>query len=79
MKALHTLLVNVGLVQSQYDPTLYYKIQDGKLVCAAAVHVDDLAIIGEECLIQPLMDSLENKYKIGQREEIHHFLSLNIS
>lgn len=78
-KALHTLLVSLGLTQSKFDPTLYFKIQDGKLVCAVAFHVDDLAIIGEESVIQPLMDSLEKTYKVGQREELSHFLSLKIT
>lgn len=78
-KALHALLVSLGLTQSKFDPTLYFNILDGKLVCAVAVHVDDLAIVGEESFIQPLMDSLEQTYKIGQREELNHFLSLKIT
>lgn len=78
-KALHALLISLGLTQSKYDPTLYYKVLDGKLVCAVTVHVDDLAVIGEESFIQPLMDKLEKTYKVGQREELNHFLSLKIT
>lgn len=78
-KALHKLLTDLCLTQSKFDPTLYFKIQGGKLICAVAVHVDDLAVIGEEAFIQLLMDSLEKKYKVGQREEINHFLSLKIT
>lgn len=50
-----------------------------KLVCAVAVHVDDLAVVGDDQFIQPLMDQLEMKYKVGQREELNHFLSLKIT
>lgn len=78
-KVLHQLLINLGLVQSKFNPTLYFKVINRKLVCAIAVHIDDLAIVGEESSIQPLMDNLERKYKIGQHEEIHHFLSLKIT
>lgn len=48
-------------------------------MCAVTVHVDDLAVIGEESFIQPLMDKLEKTYKVGQREELNHFLSLKIT
>lgn len=78
-KTLHALLTTLGLTQSKFDPTLYFKIRDGRLVCAVAVHVDDLAVVGEESIIQRLMDDLEKTYKVGQREELHHFLSLNIT
>lgn len=78
-KTLHALLISLGLTQSKFDPTLYFKLRDGRLVCAVAVHVDDLAVVGEESVIQPLMDDLEKKYKVGQREELNHFLSLKIT
>lgn len=78
-KTLHDLLISIGLIQSKFDPTLYFKFVDNRLACAISVHVDDLAVIGEEGIIQPLMDQLEKRFKVGQREELHHFLSLKIT
>lgn len=78
-KVLHALLISLGLVQSQFDPTLYFKVHGKQLVCAIAAHVDDLVIIGENSFIQPLMDQLEKTYKVGQCEPLHHFLSLKIT
>lgn len=67
------------MIQSSFDPALYFKLRDNRLVCAIAVHVDDLAVVGEEAVIQPLMDQLEQKYEVGQRDTLHHFLSLKIT
>lgn len=50
-KALHSLLVECGPVQSKFDPALYFKILKSKLICAVAFHVDDLSIVGEESFI----------------------------
>lgn len=47
-QALHNLLINLGLVQSKFDPTLYFMLRGDRLVCAIAVHVDDLAVVGED-------------------------------
>lgn len=44
-----------------------------------AVHVDDLAVIGEEAVIQPLIDKCAAKYSVGARQPIHHFLLLQIT
>lgn len=78
-KTLHQLLMRLGLTQSKFDPTLYFMLDGERLTCAIAVHVDDLAIVGEDKVIQPLMDSCEQAFKVGQREELHHFLSLKIT
>ena len=45
-KELHIALVRLGLTQSKYDPTLYFKISGGELIGALTTHVDDLAIVG---------------------------------
>lgn len=78
-KALYKLLISLNLIQSNFDPTLYFKFHKAHLVCAISVHVDDLAVVGEEALIKPLMDQLEKTYTVGQREELHQFLSLKIT
>lgn len=78
-KALHQILVDLGLTKSKSDPTLYFKIVGGKLGGAVAVHVDNLAGIGQKSFIQPFMGNLEKKYKVGQREELNHFLLLKIT
>lgn len=78
-RQLHAAFLSLGLVQSKFDPTLYFMLNNGRLVCAIATHVDDLAIVGEQSVIVPIMDSLASKFKIGAKEKIHHFLSLKIS
>lgn len=77
-KELHEALVSLGLTQSKFDPTLYFIIKNDKLACAIAVHVDDLAVVGTEEIIQPLIKKLASKFKIGAQEKLHHFLSLKI-
>lgn len=78
-QALHNLLISLGLSQSKFDPTLYFLHRGDHLVCAIAVHVDDLAVVGEEDVISPLIDQMEKVYKVGAREELNHFLSLSIT
>lgn len=78
-RELHAEFLRLGLIQSKFDPTLYFMIKDGCLVCAIATHVDDLAVTGELDVINPLMDSLASKFKIGEKEELHHFLLLKIT
>lgn len=48
-------------------------------MCAIATHVDDLAVVGEQAVINPIIDKLASKFKIGAQEELHHFLSLKIT
>lgn len=43
-KTLHALLISLGLNQSKFDLKMYHKVKDGKLICAIAVHVDDIKI-----------------------------------
>ena len=44
---LHNAHVSLGLSNSKYDPTLYFKIRDDQLVGALTTHVDNLAIVGK--------------------------------
>lgn len=76
---LHSVLLSLGLIQSKFNPTLYFMLRNNHLVCAIATHVDDLAVVGDKSVIEPIMDSLASKLKIGAKEEIHQFLSLKIS
>lgn len=62
---LHAAFLSIGLVQSKFDPTLYFLIKENCLVCAIATHVDDLAVVGEKAVIGPIMDKLASKFKIG--------------
>lgn len=78
-RKLHAAFLSLGLVQSKLDRRLYFMIKDNHLVCAIATHVDNLAVVGEPEVIDPIMDSLASKFKIGSKQEIHHFLSLKIS
>jgi ATP-binding cassette subfamily B (MDR/TAP) protein 1 len=77
--ALHKALTDLGLSNSKYDPTLYFKNQDKKLIGALTTHVDDLAIVGEPLFVSNLIKSLGEKFEIGADEDLHHFLSLKIT
>jgi ATP-binding cassette subfamily B (MDR/TAP) protein 1 len=76
---LHKVLLDLGLTNLKYNPTLYFKIQGNKLIGALTTHVDNLAIVGEPTYVTTLIQSLGSKFKIGANEELHHFLSLKIS
>lgn len=78
-RELHAAFLSLGLLQSKFDPTLYFMTCNGRLVCAIATHVDDLAVTGEKVFSGPIMNGLGSKFKIGAREELHHFLSLKIT
>jgi transposase InsO family protein len=76
---LHTALIDLGLTNSAYDPTLYFQLKGGKLIGALTTHVDDLAIVGEPSFVGSLISSLGQRFKIGADEDLHHFLSLKIT
>jgi hypothetical protein len=76
---LHCALTDLGLTNSKYDPTLYFKIHEDKLVGALTVHVDDLAIVGEPHFVNHIIPALGKKFKIGADDDLHHFLSIKIS
>lgn len=78
-KALHTALIRLGLTQSKYNPTLYFQIENGKIVGALTTHVDDLAIIGESAFTTRVTSDLSKCFEVSSDEELHHFLSLKIT
>jgi hypothetical protein len=51
-RELHASLVSIGLTQSKYDPTLYFKLDNCRLIGALTTHVDDLAIVGKDSFVQ---------------------------
>jgi hypothetical protein len=76
---LHKALLDLGLSNSKYDPTLYFKLNNGTLIGALTTHVDDLAIVGEPPFVDSLISSIGQRFKIGADEELNHFLSLKIT
>ncbi|POW02920.1 hypothetical protein PSTT_11453 [Puccinia striiformis] len=76
---LHKALLDLGLKNSRYDPTLYFKLESGSLVGALTTHVDDLAIVGQPNFVDSLISSLGSKFKIGADEDLHHFLLIKIT
>jgi hypothetical protein len=76
---LHNALLDLGLRNSTYDPTLYFKLESGKLVGALTTHVDDLAIVGEPLFVDSIISSVGKRFKIGADEELNHFLSIKIT
>lgn len=67
-----------GLAQSSYDPSLYYKLEDGFLVGAVAAHVDDLAVVGLPGFVRSFITGISGKFKVGLDEDLHLFLLLSI-
>jgi transposase InsO family protein len=76
---LHKALLELGLSNSKYDPTLYFKLRNNKLIGALTTHVDDLAIVGEHDFVNSLISEVGKRFKIGADEELNHFLSLKIT
>jgi hypothetical protein len=76
---LHKALLELGLTNSKYDPTLYFRIRDNNLVGALTIHVDDLAIVGEPSFVDDIIPALGERFTIGANEDIHHFLSMKIT
>jgi hypothetical protein len=76
---LHKSLISLGLSNSVYDPTLYFKVSNNKLVGALTTHVDNLAIVGKPTFVDSLIASIKTKFKLGADEDLHHFLSIKIT
>lgn len=76
---LHQALLSIRLTQSSCDPTLYFKLRGKKLIGAITVHVDDLAVVGENMFFNQTIEELGKKYKIGEQSDLHHFLSLSLT
>lgn len=65
-----------GLAQSSYDPSLYYKLEDGFLVGAVAAHVDDLAVVGLPGFVRSFITGISGKFKSHYIESVRNrFLS----
>lgn len=78
-KELHKALISLSLVQSQFDPTPYFKIKNKKLIGAIYIHVADLAIVGEDSFVDDISLELGKQFKVSANHELHHFLSLCIT
>jgi hypothetical protein len=76
---LHKSLISLGLTNSKYNPTLYFRVDNGKLFGALTAHVDDLAVVDESQFVNNIISQLGQKFKIGADEELHHFLSIKIT
>jgi hypothetical protein len=64
---------------SKYDPTLYFRVKNGQLIGALTAHVDNLAIVGKPAFVDDIIKSLGEKFKIGEDEDLHYFLSIKIT
>lgn len=73
---LHEFLLSVGLTQSSYDPSIYYVKEDVSLKGLIVVHVDDLAITGEDTFIENFIKKLKATFEVSRDETLSHFLSL---
>lgn len=78
-KELHAALIKLGLQHSKYDPTLYFKLHANQLIGAISTHVDDLSVVGEPHFVSDIIGKLGKCFTIGADEELHHFLSMEIT
>lgn len=78
-KEIHQALVSLGLSHSKYDPTLYLQLRNNHLVEAISTHVDDVSVVGEPSFVSDIIFQLGKLFTIGAGEELHHFLSMEIS
>lgn len=46
---------------------------------AISIHVDDLAIVGENAFVEDIIPKLSHRFKVSANEDLHHFLSLRIT
>ncbi|PLW22360.1 hypothetical protein PCASD_15893 [Puccinia coronata f. sp. avenae] len=76
---LHKAFIDIGWINSKYDPTLYFKLDSGRLVGALTTHVDDLAIVGEPAVVDSIISAIGKRFTIGANDELNHFLSLKIT
>lgn len=67
-------LLNLGLTQFKYDPTLNFKFEGSRLVGAINTHVDNLAVVGEPQFVSSISKVLDNCFEVSSDEELHHFL-----
>jgi hypothetical protein len=74
---LHKALIQLGLTNSKYNPTLYFKVVDSKLAGALTAHVDNLAVVGKLSFVDSIIAQLGNQ--IGADKDLHHFLSIKIT
>lgn len=78
-KELHAALLKLGLQQSCYDPTLYFKMGKRELVGVITSHVDDLPVVGEPQFAHMIQSSMPKFVEISSDESLHHFFSIKIT
>lgn len=78
-KELHAALISLGLTQSKYNPKLYFKLDNGRLVGAITTHVNDLAVVGEPKFVSSIFKRLAECFEVSSDEDLHHFLSIQIT
>lgn len=75
---LSSAMTSLGMTQSSYDPSLFYKLENGVLVGTVAAHVDELAVVGMPNFVKNFITDISSKFKVGSDEELHLFLSLSV-
>ncbi|PLW30300.1 hypothetical protein PCANC_25459 [Puccinia coronata f. sp. avenae] len=73
---LHKALLDLGLTNSAYDPTLYFKLESGKLIGAITTHVDNLAIVGEPYFVDSIISSVGKQFTIVSTPTDSYFKNL---
>jgi hypothetical protein len=57
-----TFKEEIGCIQSIYDDATFYIRASGKLVCMATVHVDDIALTGEQWAVKSITVHLQTRF-----------------
>lgn len=71
-------LVSYGLVESQSDPFLFTRKQNGKVVGVVEVHVDDIIITGPQAFPDEVGTKLTTRFKMSQIVPVDTYLSLKV-
>jgi hypothetical protein len=78
-KKLDAMLKKIGLKESKFDPCIYYKIADGKMLMIA-VYVDDFLIFGtDEAEIMKIKKQLCSEFKMKDLGEAKQCLGIRIT
>lgn len=68
----------MGMVQSKHDPVLFTKTDNGKVVGAVIVHVDDFYVTGEKVVMERIRTKLSARFKMSKSGPLDTYISLKV-
>lgn len=71
-------LFSYGLTHLKTDPVLFTYRQQGKVIGAVVVHVNDIIITGQQQFLQDISNKLQSWFKMSKIGPIDTYLSLKV-